>query len=209
MQTNSQYKRLIAAGLLLCTVTACVVDAELLNSERISRKFGSYGIEVIENEKNTRVSNLYSMESTGRICRTFAVVGLTDNLDPSFAEEHARIQAGGSIGMVFRNNGWLVEKRHLYIGELTIGKQASRLTRLMDIRAPATLAVHIYVLAVSKDGHSRDYAMIAEVHHPEYLTISGLWSIYGSEFSGDKHRRDAQSVLQLVRRKFRDVLHRG
>ena len=46
---------------------------ELLNSERIAQRFGSYGIEVLESDGRVRVSNLYSNEQGGRICRTFAV----------------------------------------------------------------------------------------------------------------------------------------
>ena len=149
------------------------------------------------------------MEANGRVCRTFAVVGLSEEIDSALAAEHAHILEGGSIGAVFKRNGWSIEKRHLYIGEMPIGQQAIRLTRLMRIKPPATTAVHIYELAISKDGKSFDYAMIAEVHHPDYLTIAGLWSIYGGEYSGDKSRKDARQILALVRSKFRDASYSG
>ncbi len=191
---------LLAVGIL-----GCVAESTALNSERIARKFGSYGVEVIENNENIRVSNLYSIGPAGRVCRTFAVVRLTDDIDVAYAAEHARILEGGSIGAVFKRNGWTIEKRHQYIGEMAIGKQAIRLARLMRIEPPMTLAVHIYVLAISKNGRSFDYAMIAEVHHPDYLTTGGLWSVYGSEYSGDKNRNGARQVLTLVRSKFRDA----
>ncbi len=178
-----------------------------LNSERIARKFGNYHVELIENQENIRLSNLYSIGPSGAVCRTFAVVGLTDDVDAFFATEHAQILEGGSIGAVFKRNGWRIEKRHQYIGVMPIGQQAVRLTRLMRIKPPATAAVHIYGLAVSKNGRSFDYAMIAEVHHPDYLTIAVLWSIYGSEYSGDKNHKDTHQILQLVRRKFRAALY--
>jgi hypothetical protein len=206
-------KRLLAAGMLLayagCCLSSCAAGPEPLNSERIARKFGSYGLELVENENNIRVSNLYSTESGLRICRTFAVVGLTDSVDPSFTGVHERIIRGGSIGSVFRTHGWEVGKRHLYIGEIGIGRQAKRLTDLMQIEAPATLAVHIYTLWVSRDGKSFDYAMIAEVHHPDFQTIADLWSAYGGDYSGEQNRRNAASVLTIVRQKFRPAQYSG
>ncbi len=209
LHRRSPATRLTVAILLGFIAVSCVSDSVQLNSERIARKFGSYGLEVIENNEMIRVSNLYSIEPGGRICRTFAVVGLSDDIDTLFAAEHAEILKGGSIGAQFRRNGWDIEKRHLYIGEMAIGRQAIRLTRLMRIKPPVTAAVHIYVLAISKYGRSFDYAMIAEVHHPDYLTIAVLWSIYGSEYSGDKNRKEARQILELVRSKFRDASYAG
>ena len=200
----------LTAILVLCLVTlSCASSSVELNSERIARKYGSYGVEVIENTDNIRVSNLYSMEANRRICRTFAVVGISREIDPSFAVEHAQILEGASIGAVFKRNGWHIEKRHQYIGELTIGNHATRLARLMRLKPPATAAVHNYMLSVSKNGSAFDYAIITEVHHPDYLTISTLWAVYGSEFSGDKNRKDTEPILELVRSKFRESKHSG
>ena len=47
---------------------------ELLNSERIAATFGSYGVEVLEQNGAVRVSNLFSGEGEERVTRTFAVV---------------------------------------------------------------------------------------------------------------------------------------
>src|SRR5262245_52025727 len=55
---------------------------ELLNSERIAAKFGSYGIEVLEQTDGTRVSNLYSGTGAEKICRTFAAVRYQPMMDP-------------------------------------------------------------------------------------------------------------------------------
>ena len=208
LQSNRpQY--LLVFALLAAGILGCAAESTTLNSERIARKFGSYGAEVIENKKNIRVSNLYSMEANGRICRTFAVVGISREIDPSFAVEHAQIVDGASIGAVFKRNGWSIEKRHQYIGEMMIGKQATRLARVMRLKPPATLAVHNYMLTVSKNGSVFDYAIITEVHHPDYLSLSTLWAIYGSDFSGDENRKDTRQILELVRSKFRDTIHSG
>jgi hypothetical protein len=200
---------LLVFALLAAGILGCAAESTTLNSERIARKFGSYGVEVLENTDIIRVSNLYSMEANRRTCRTFAVVGINREIDPSLAAEHAEILEGASIGAVFKRNGWNIEKRHQYIGAMTIGKQATRLARLMRLKPPATIAVHNYMLSVSKNGSAFDYAIITEVHHPEYLTISTLWAVYGSEFSGDKNRKDTRQILELVRSKFRDSKHSG
>ena len=200
----------LTAIILLCLAAAgCASNSLQLNSERIARKFGNYHVELLETTDNIRVSNLYSMGPVGPVCRTFAVVGLTDDVDDGFAAEHAEILEGGSIGAVLRRNGWAIEKRHLYIGEIKIGRQAVRVARLMRIKPPATTAVHIYLLAISKVGMSFDYAMIAEVHHPDYLTIGALWSLFGSEYSGDNNRKDVRQILELVRGKFRNSSYSG
>ncbi len=206
---HSPTSRLTTVILLCWAAASCVSHSPELNSERIARKYGNYHVEVLETDDKIRVSNLYSMEPSGPVCRTFAVVGLTDEVDDNFVAEHAEILEGGSIGAVFRRNGWIIEKRHRYIGEMQIGRQAIRLTRLMRMVPPATSAVHIYLLAISKNGKSFDYAMIAEVHHPNYLTVAGLWSLYGSEYSGDNNRKDVRQILELVRGKFRDSSHAG
>ncbi len=209
LASDSPARRLAAVILLCLAAASCVSNSLQLNSERIVRKFGNYNLEVLEQNDKIRVSNLYSMEPAGAVCRTFAVVGLTQDVHEDFAAEHAEILEGGSIGAVSRRNGWTVEKRHLYIGEMQIGRQAVRVTSLMRIKPPATTAVHIYLLTISKHGESFDYAMIAEVHHPDYLTIGALWSLFGSEYSGDNNRKDVRQILELVRGKFRDSSYSG
>jgi len=176
----------------------------VLSTERIARKFGSYGIEVIEYKDNIRVSNLYSYEAAGPICRTFAVVALTERVEAAFSAKHDLVTEGGSIGTVFKSHGWDIHKHHQYIGDLEIDSRSKRIGRLMRIDPPASLAIHIYVFAISKNGSSFDYAMIAEVHHPAYLTSTVLRSIYGNEYSGDKNQGEVRQVLALVSGKFRD-----
>lgn len=196
-------KRRPALILLIFCIAGCSIEVGTLNSDRIARKFGNYGIELIENKNNTRVTSLYSMETAGAVCRTFAVVGLTDRVDASFAAEHALISEGGSIGAVFRRHGWHIQKRHLYIGEIAIDSQSARVVRLMRIEPPTSAALHIYLFAISKNGATFNYATIAEVHHPEYLTLSDLRLIYGRRYSGDDDREAVRPVIDLVRNKFR------
>ena len=190
--------------LLVYVVVGCAADSTTLNSERIAQKFGSYGIEVIENTNNIRVSNLHSESPEGPISRTFAVVKLREQIDASFATEHALILAGGSIGAVFKSHGWRIGKYHRYIGEIAIDSTATRIAGLMRLDLPAHAAIHVYLLTIAKDQLSFDYATIAEVHHPDYLTVAELRSIYGTQYSDAENRVEVPQVLDLVKRKFGD-----
>lgn len=152
-------------------------ERELLNSERIERRFGSYGIDVLHSDGRFRVSNLWSLHDGAKICRTFAVVAYPPSIDARFRREHEEIVAGGSIGAVFARSGWVVTKRHLHFGELPATRKVAGLMRT-DEGVP--LAVHVYVLTVTKDEASFDYATIAEVHHPDYLSSADLPRIYGA-----------------------------
>ncbi|HEY7672234.1 MAG TPA: hypothetical protein VIC71_08450 [Gammaproteobacteria bacterium] len=151
---------------------------ELLNSERIEQRYGSYGVEVLASDAATRVSNLYSEHAGQRICRTFAVVRYAPSIDARVASEHAAILAGGSIGATFTARGWMVVKRHRYAGEIAT---PPRLAALMGGIGSARLAVHVYALDVVKDGVRLEYATIAEVHHPDYLGLPDLQEVYGAE----------------------------
>jgi hypothetical protein len=156
---------------------ADVSARELLNSERIERTFGSYGIEVLESDATIRVSNLYSLEHGERVCRTFAVVRYPAVVDPEFAAEHAAIVAGQSIGATFAAGGWTVVKTHRYFGEVDT---TPRLAALMGGVTESRLAMHVYELDIVKDGARYQYAAIAEVHHPDYLDLAEVRGIYGA-----------------------------
>lgn len=169
---------------------------ELLNSERIERTFGSYGIDVLASDADVRVSDLYSGEGEHKVCRTFAVVRYPQRIDPRFAAEHALILAGGSIGATFAGHGWMVVKTHRYLGEIDA---PPRLKALMGGIDAARLAVDVYVLDVVKDDVRLEYAAIAEVHHPDYLGLADLERIYDS--AGDVPRspdRETRDLLELV-----------
>ncbi len=174
MRTSTNRLPLAASALVI--LASCLAPEPLLNSERIEQAFGSYGIEVLESDGVVRVSNLYSVEGDEKICRTFAVVRYPAEIDPLFAAEHDLILSGESIGAVFKQRGWTVKKHHLYMGELPASPRVAGLMRLAD--APP-LATHIYVLEVVKGEAAFEYARIEEAHHPDYLTLDDLRSIYG------------------------------
>lgn len=149
---------------------------ELLNSERITAAFGSYGIEVLAQDDAVRVSNLYSSEAGVATCRTFAIVSYPPTVDPLVTSEHAAIVAGGSLGAVFAERGWQVRKTHLHYGEI---EASVRLADLMRIVPGTRLAEHVYVLDVAKGDRVVEYAALVEIHHPDYLRSGDLAMIYG------------------------------
>src|SRR5688572_20086715 len=168
---------------------------ELLNSERIAANFGTYGIEVLEQDENVRVSNLYSFPRAGdRTCRTFAVVQYAPSIDPAIRAEHAAIVAGGSMGAVFAAGGWEVRKRHLSYAERAA---TPKLASLMRIAVDTPLAEHVYGLDVVKGRRAIEYAAIVEIHHPSYLRLADLTKIYGP-VDGEQSRAVSVSALRAL-----------
>jgi hypothetical protein len=157
--------------------------ADLLSSERIQKKFGSYGVDVLEADANRRVSALYSLTHGEKVCRTYAQVRFTPAIDPAFAAEHARVLAGESIGAVFRSAGWTISKRHRHIGETALPE--GEIAELMRIGREDKLATDTYVFEIEKDGRRFAYAEITELHHPAYLTAAELASIYGESATAE------------------------
>jgi len=150
----------------------------LLNSERIRQEFGSYGIEVVEQDDRLRVSNLYSLDSGVQTMRTLAVVIFPAAIPLPLQKVHGEITGGHSIGETLRESGWKVEKLNLYFGELAPEAGFDGVYAAMGDIAAAALAVHIYQLFVSRDGSRYLYATIAEVHHPNYQGLADLQSNY-------------------------------
>ncbi|MEQ9022845.1 MAG: hypothetical protein RLN82_08815, partial [Pseudomonadales bacterium] len=62
-----------------------------MNSERIFQQFGSYGIELINQEDNFRQTSLYSEDENGRITRTFATVKFLEPVNAGIENLHKQI----------------------------------------------------------------------------------------------------------------------
>lgn len=169
----------LIALILWSLLTACDSSQELLNSERIERRFGNFGIELLESDAELRISNLYSEQAGQRTCRTYAVVEFVQPVHVAVASVHAKIEAGQSIGSTLASAGWEIQKRLKYIGELPLTDANSAIARLMRVAVPQSLAVHSYDFAITKDEQTIDYASIVEIHHPEYLSAEQVRDIYG------------------------------
>jgi hypothetical protein len=50
---------------------------------------------------------------------------------------------------------------------------------MMRLQGAEELALHIYVLQAAQGDVAFDYALIAEVHHPDYLSLRDVRRIYG------------------------------
>ncbi len=163
---------------LAAVISACASEPVLLNSERIAKRFGSYGIDLLASEAGLRRSSLYSIEDGAHICRTYAVVRFADQLDARYGEEHAKVLAGNSIGAIFRSHGWDLHKQTLQIGSLELPGDNASIGPLMHIEGPRELALHVYQLLLVRDDQVFDYATILETHHPEYLSEADLHGMY-------------------------------
>jgi hypothetical protein len=185
---------LLIGGLAAASAMPAAGQArELLNSERIEQRFGSYGLDVLAQDAAVRVSSLYSTHEGVATCRTFAIVRYPTHIDPLLGEAHAAIVAGGSIGAVFTAQGWQVRKTHLHYGAL---QATGTLAGLMRVAPGTRLAAHVYVLDVVKSERALEYAALVEIHHPDYLQAADLELIYGPV---DAHRADlVSSMLALA-----------
>ena len=181
--------------LSLLLLVACAGSAGRLNSDMIERRFGSYGVDVLEQTDERRVSSLFSGSGAQKTTRTYAVVDFIAPGRRAYADEHAKISAGASIGKTFRSAGWQIEKQHIFIGELEIPPQYGSITDLMNIELPATLATHHYLFTVSRDERSWNYATITEIHHPQYLTADDLRELYGEILFDDSNRDSIRDFI--------------
>lgn len=193
MRTNQVPLVVLAAAL-----SACAVESELLNSERIAQRFGSYGLELLAAEPGLRRSNLYSVEDDGPVCRTYAVVRFADPSNAAISDEHAKVLAGDSIGAIFKSNGWKIIKETVYVGSIRYDSPESDVGRLMHLGDPQDLAVHVYRLRLRKRDTTVEYATIIESHHPAYLTQADLESMYSSDSYDMLDSNDVNQFTDLV-----------
>ena len=188
---------------LAAALSACAMEPELLNSERIEQRFGSYGIEVLSHADGVRRSNLYSIENGVKVCRTYAVVQFMDEATPRVAAAHADVLAGESIGATFKSSGWEISKITLHIGSLPIQDRSHPIAKLMRLESETDqggtdLGVHAYQLVLNKSDQSIEYAMIAEVHHPDYLKVQELRSLYSESRLPKLSEAEISNISTLI-----------
>jgi len=163
----------LSGGCYQSSLNEQTAPATALNSERIQQRFGSYDIELLQQDAELRVSNLFSTEAGLRTCRTLAIVRFASSIPAELAASHAQILAGGSIGATLSRNGWRVVKRRLDLSQISVAL-GSRAAILMQLPGPALLAADLYELSAQRDKLALTYAVIAEVHHPDYMTLPQL-----------------------------------
>lgn len=140
----------------------------LLNSERIKLIFGDFGVELLLQEGNLRVSNLHSKG----VMRTCAVVNYVLPVPAWLENTHNKIYKGSSIGQTIKNDGFDLIKEDSYFGLIQLPKFAKDKMEKDEKSA----AVYIYQLVVKnpETSESRFYCTITEVYSPLYLTYGDL-----------------------------------
>ncbi len=191
-------RKRIPGTILAIALSACVVEPELLNSERIKQRFGSYGIDVFDGNNGLRRASLYSIDAGSKVCRTYGVVRFDSVPTDVIGDEHAQILAGSSIGATFKANGWTIYKETRYVGELQVPAQSHAVLELMGLRDRDCLAMHAYRLLLKKDQQTIDYATIVEVHHPDYLSHEEVTGLYLVDAPARMSNTELREVSELV-----------
>lgn len=179
----------------------------LLNSERIQACFGSYGVEVLEQQGNLRISSLYSLAGSTpassrergslphvggseaadipagtHVTRTLAISEFASDLPETLQSPYQAIRRGASMGATLQAAGWQVDKRQRYIGEVPISTINDCLSGL-PADSPQPWAAQVYDLWVLRDGREFRFALLAELHDPSYLSLQDLQQIYPVTFN--------------------------
>ena len=166
----------------------------LLNSERIEQKFGSYGIDIVQSDNQSRVSFLYSLDPNNKNKKnyhTLAIVKFKETREVSII--HERILNGGSIGKSFKKEGWEIDKTNHQMMVISNPDKLLFKSWLPQI-SNENLALHFYELNVKTENYYYLYAEILEIHHPKYLGFSDITEIY----SLDEETQNNEKLLSML-----------
>ena len=192
----------IRCGVLLLTVGSSSNFAEVpssLNSDQITARFGSYGVEVLQQSATTRLANLYSEHANGRVCRTLALTQFVSPTPEALTEPDQRIRRGASIGATLRQDGWSVTKRQSVSVTTEAGLRFAELAQ-KTVAPNDIIEVRVYTLGVQRDTLAFDYAIIAEAYHPEHVAPSMEGSTVpalGSQL-GEQQRQAVAALLEAL-----------
>jgi len=193
----------VRCGVLILTVGSSSNFAEVpspLNSDQITARFGSYGVEVLQQGPTTRLANLYSEHASGRVCRTLALTQFVTPIPEALTEPDQRIRLGASIGATLRQAGWAVTKRHSVSVTTEAGLRFAQLAQ-KTVDPKDIIEVRVYTLGVQRDTMAFDYAIIAEAYHPEHVAPSlesSNVSALGSQLD-DEQRQAVTALLDALR----------
>ncbi len=174
-------KALLIPIVVATAFSACSARPQLLNSERIFQRYGSYGVEVLEQSATLRRASLNSTTNGTTTCRTYAVVQFENTSARGVADAHQAIVAGASLGATLAEAGWTINKETFYVGELEISGPQHPIGELMRLATPLSLGLHAYRLVLDNGTDKVRYASIAETHHPDYLNVRALLNLYPSK----------------------------
>ncbi len=171
----------------------------LLNSDRIERCFGSYHIDLLEPLTGLRVARLSSGEGRQRQGRTLAVTGFSDPVPAPLEFVMRSIRAGASIGSSLRDAGWTVGKETVALKTVEASAALVGLAGFRNVPEGRALALHVYRLTAQAHGSAVPVARIAELHHPDYLTLADLQALFEPAPPEPDDARFVRRIMELLR----------
>ena len=143
-----------------------------MNSERIKARFGSYHVQVLNQDAETRLASLCSRHEDTDICRTLAVTRFASPTPASLAEADALIRRGDSIGSTLERAGQHLSREIIAEASVPCGDAFTALTG-HTVKRGDLLSLRLYRLDAGPDPEAlTPYATIAEAHHPEHVPVS-------------------------------------
>jgi hypothetical protein len=141
-----------------------------VNSEEIKARFGSYHVDVLQQDQTSRFANLNIHDGVA-VCRTLAITRFSQPISPALKDADKQIRAGHSIGNTLQQAGLLMSREVIIEATTPCGQQFSALcaqTVLVD--SPVYLRVY-RLHAGTEPQKLTPYAIIAEAHHPEHTAV--------------------------------------
>ena len=156
---------------LMSGAYAVDVAGERLNSDVIKTRFGSYGVRVLEQDRQRRLASLFSSHEGREITRTLALTEFTVPVAPALLAIDQDIRAGASLGATLRGAGWQVIKS----GAVEcLGKAGGFFAGLAGngVTPDSPILLRAYGLSARQGDTVIDYATIAEAYHPQHIAPS-------------------------------------
>ena len=150
-----------------------------MNSQRIHKKFGSYGVDVLTANESMRISSLFSVHNDQHVTRTLAVVSFVQPMPKLLRAMHKQIVTGDSIGATYRAHDWMIDKPLVAVDKLPASEDFDFVYKSMQLNSAQELIMHMYRFRVAQ-ANTDDwipYATIAEIHSPDYLSKQEVYSI--------------------------------
>ncbi len=138
-----------------------------LHTDKLEAQFGPTHIEIIRHNDAERVVNIVDGQG---ICRTHAITWFTESNkhdDPEFNAAAEEIKNGGSLGKIFREHGYAIEKKPLTHGNVLIPDWLKGLFQ-MD-KETANFRIYEFI-AVGGDKISHPYGVVCEIDSPAFRT---------------------------------------
>ena len=151
-----------------------------MNSDRITARFGSYGVELLEQSQRHRIANLHSGIVPEHICRTLAVTVFHLPVHDDLRQVDEAIRAGASLGATLRSAGWRVVRSDAAQATAPAGSAFERLSQ-QSCPAGTPLALQVYTLLAASDAQRLPYAAIAEAYHPDHVALDNSLSAQALE----------------------------